>query len=492
MSLTDRQKQKLRQDIEDVLSEDKLKNIVLENEGTFGNNFYNQLPGDDYRTRLIYAIKELENRGIIQDFVRQVGQAYPRVVAAFTIYEQLSALIFILQDVTSGKKVEQFFGFHTMEELEEDLLRGIERDREFLDCVNRPGDRGLSTTCPSLTYFVESSVINLLNYPDIPPDLKDRLNQWIQRNYPTLDCPTEQQFNSIFHSYLLILVYPLLGKTRTKKKTFNIQAEFIEDFPNTQNQPIDLNPEDMKTEGYFEKEIPDVIYKFIQQVKDDYLHAKVLQNQPYNLKVELFLPTELLSKRFEFKPPQVWKKDDIALCEKYSVMLRSLNRLLKPDWQNACLIKWQKMTQLKPNDIRDFDKDRNLSSLLSNALKKKQLALELERFIIVKLCCDLPPRKTQVFFELLLAKGIPLCFWLKNKDLCQPAIDSLNTLTTADSFSDLDTLSEKIINIRKQDLAQPNRETLLGYNLSVLCDNTERKPVNLPKFNQLASYSATP
>jgi hypothetical protein len=487
MSLTDLQKQKLRQDIEDVLSEDNLKNIFLENEGKFGNNFYNQIPGDDYRSRLIHAIKELENRGLLKDFIIQVDQEYPRVAANFTIYEQLSALIFILQDVTRGKQVEHFFDCHNIEELEEKMLGLIERDRELLACGDNPVDIGLSTTCPSLTDFVESSVINLLTRHDIQPDLKDKLNQWIQQNYPTLDCPTEQPSNSILQSYLLILVYPLLGKTRTKKKTFNIQVEFIEDFPNTQNQPIDLNPDNLKTEGYFEKEIPDVIYKFIQQAKDDYLHAQVLQNQPYNLKIELFLPTELLSKRFEFKPPQVWKKDDIALCEKYSVMLRSLNRLLKPDWQNACLIKWQKMTQIKPNDICDFDKDRNLSSWLSNTSKKKQLALELERFIIVKLCCDLPPRKTQVLFEILLAKGIPLCFWLKNKDLCQPAIDSLNTLTTADSFSDLETLSEKILDIRKQDLAQPNRETLLGYNLSVLCDNTERKPVNLPKFNQLAS-----
>lgn len=487
MSLTDLQKQKLRQDIEDVLSEDNLKNIFLENEGKFGNNFYNQIPGEDYRTRLIHAIKELENRGLLKGFIIQVGQEYPRVAANFTIYEQLSALIFILQDVTMEKPIEHFFDCHNIEELEEKMLGLIECDRELLACGDNPVDIGLSTTCPSLTDFVESSVINLLTRHDIQPDLKDKLNQWIQQNYPTLDCPTEQPSNSILQSYLLILVYPLLGKTRTKKKTFNIQAEFIEDFPNTQNQPIDLNPDNLKTEGYFEKEIPDVIYKFIQQAKDDYLHAQVLQNQPYNLKIELFLPTELLSKRFEFKPPQVWKKDDIALCEKYSVMLRSLNRLLKPDWQNACLIKWQKMTQIKLKDICDFDKERNLSSLLSNALKKKQLALELERFIIVKLCCDLPPRKTQVFFELLLAKGIPLCFWLKNKDLCQPAIDSLNRLTTADSFSDLETLSARILDIRKQDLAQPNRETLLGYNLSVLCDNTERKPVNLPKFNQLAS-----
>ena len=489
MSLTDLQKQKLRQDIEDVLSEDNLKNIFLENEGKFGKNFYNQIPGDNYRTRLINAIKELENRGLLKDFIIQVGQEYPRVKANFTIYEQLSTLIFILQDVTREKQVEHFFNCHKIEELEENLLGLIEGDRLFFNCLNSPGDMGLSTTCPSLTDFVESSLINLLTRHDIQADLKDRLKRWIQHNYPTLDYPTEQPSNSILQSYLLILVYPLLGKTRTKKKTFNIQAEFIEDFPNTQNQPIDLNPDNLKTEGYFEKEIPDVIYKFIQQAKDDYLHAKVLQNQPYNLKIELFLPTELLSKRFEFKPPQVWKKDDIALCEKYSVMLRSLNRLLKPDWQNACLIKWQKMTQVKPNDndIYDFDKDRNLSSWLSNTSKKKQLALELERFIIVKLFCDLPPRKTQVLFELLLAKGIPLCFWLKNKDLCQPAIDNLNTLTTADSFSDLETLSAKILNIRKQDLAQPNRETLLGYNLSVLCDNTERKPVNLPKFNQLAS-----
>ncbi|MDY7003822.1 MAG: CHAT domain-containing protein [Cyanobacteriota bacterium] len=77
LNLTDAQKRKLREDIETVLSEDKLRTILFEYEDKFGRNFYNQIPGGDYRTRLIYLIRELKNRQLIDDFIEVVRYEYP-------------------------------------------------------------------------------------------------------------------------------------------------------------------------------------------------------------------------------------------------------------------------------------------------------------------------------------------------------------------------------------------------------------------------------
>ncbi len=75
--LTDTQRIKLRKDIETVLTEDRLKSILLEHEKKFGRNFYNQIPGNDYRTRVVNLIRELKNRQIINDFIKIVSNDYP-------------------------------------------------------------------------------------------------------------------------------------------------------------------------------------------------------------------------------------------------------------------------------------------------------------------------------------------------------------------------------------------------------------------------------
>ncbi|GGA24484.1 CHAT domain-containing protein [Okeania sp. KiyG1] len=78
-NLTDAQKRKLREEIERVLSEDKLRTIFIEYEEKFGSNFYHQIPGDNYRTRLINLIKELKNQKLIHDFIEIVRHEYPNV-----------------------------------------------------------------------------------------------------------------------------------------------------------------------------------------------------------------------------------------------------------------------------------------------------------------------------------------------------------------------------------------------------------------------------
>lgn len=77
VKLTDELKKTLRDEIETMLSEDQVKSIFLENEGRFGRNFYNQIPGGDYRTRVIRLIRELDNRGYLSLFIAVVREDYP-------------------------------------------------------------------------------------------------------------------------------------------------------------------------------------------------------------------------------------------------------------------------------------------------------------------------------------------------------------------------------------------------------------------------------
>ncbi|MCL2934846.1 MAG: hypothetical protein MGG11_22130 [Trichodesmium sp. MAG_R03] len=58
------------------LSEDKLKNIFLEYPDKFEANFYNQIAGGDYRTRLVNLIIELNNKELIVDFIEIVRYKY--------------------------------------------------------------------------------------------------------------------------------------------------------------------------------------------------------------------------------------------------------------------------------------------------------------------------------------------------------------------------------------------------------------------------------
>ena len=76
MTFTDKQRRKLQQEIERVLSEDTLKNIFLQYPETFGANFYNKISGDNYRTRVLNLIRELNNKKLIVDFIEIVRYEY--------------------------------------------------------------------------------------------------------------------------------------------------------------------------------------------------------------------------------------------------------------------------------------------------------------------------------------------------------------------------------------------------------------------------------
>ena len=77
LNLTGEQRRKLREEIERVfLTEDKLTSIFSEYPEKFGCNFYNQISGDNYPTRLVNLIRELNNRELIIYFIEIVRYEY--------------------------------------------------------------------------------------------------------------------------------------------------------------------------------------------------------------------------------------------------------------------------------------------------------------------------------------------------------------------------------------------------------------------------------
>ena len=506
MKFTDKQRIKFREEIEKVLSEDKLTSIFSEYPEKFGANFYNKIKGDTYHTRLINLIIELNNTELIVDFVKIVSEDYPLIEELYQTYSQLSTLIFLLKKIFSeNQNFGIFFGdFENIDKLEEHLLELTEETEKTEKNGNgllfSDRDSFYFYYDPKFIDFVEQYLVKILNAEDIRDYLKQGLRKWIETNCSDINIPDKQDKSSHLQSYLLITISPMGIHPTKHKKTFNVQGEFIENWGQTKNIQVELKKEDFEENGYSEKQIPNIIYKFIEQVQEVYLRKLVQQNKTYDLKLELFLKRELFIKDFEFKIPSALKAKQKAICEEYPVILRSLERLQpgKTSWLNCCKKNW-KIMEKKPvisNNILAFEVEDKLNEFLSNPQKRKQLGNKLEDKIILKISCGLPKGNNKAFnlFEVILEKGVPLCLWIKRKNQrdnlndshYQSLIDKLNHLIELENLSDVNQLYTQIFDIRKTDLAiaDSSKTESLGYHLRILCDCNDRKPINIPAFNQ--------
>ncbi|WP_287520400.1 EAD6 domain-containing conflict system protein [Okeania sp. SIO2C2] len=128
MNLTDAQKGKLCEKIEEVLKEDSLKNIFIQYRDTFGNNFYNKISGGDYHTKSVNLIEELINREFIDDFIKIVSKDYPSIKALYEISIRLYPLVYLIKKIfqKNNKYVKHLMNFDSIDSLEDYLLNLID------------------------------------------------------------------------------------------------------------------------------------------------------------------------------------------------------------------------------------------------------------------------------------------------------------------------------------------------------------------------------
>ncbi len=78
MGLTDDQKQYFYGEIQRVFpDEEYLKIIFIDNEGKFGKNFYNDIDGKNYRNKLTFLTRKLQNKDFLYSFIEVVKNQYP-------------------------------------------------------------------------------------------------------------------------------------------------------------------------------------------------------------------------------------------------------------------------------------------------------------------------------------------------------------------------------------------------------------------------------
>ncbi len=71
--LTDKQRQELRNKIENKFTEQELKDILTENEQTLRGNLYDVVEGTTYQSKLINLVRYLHQNDLINTFLKILG-----------------------------------------------------------------------------------------------------------------------------------------------------------------------------------------------------------------------------------------------------------------------------------------------------------------------------------------------------------------------------------------------------------------------------------
>ena len=78
MELTDNEKQYFYEEIQRACpAEEDLRIIFIDNEGKFGENFYNHIRGNTYRNRLTFITQRLQEKKLLDLFIKVVREDYP-------------------------------------------------------------------------------------------------------------------------------------------------------------------------------------------------------------------------------------------------------------------------------------------------------------------------------------------------------------------------------------------------------------------------------
>ena len=511
--LTLEQIRELKEEVRDCYqdNEDGLKNLLSSYKDKLVIN-YGEIPGSTPNYRIDYLIDQLYKRQKLEEFLDIARKSYPtlktyleRYNNLLNIFEKFSPFFNSLKIIS--ERDNKVFNGIDKENLEQDLIQKI--DDGYMFQKSLPDSYLNLEKLSSYSYLndlVEQTYSQILSSTILPKNQRDILKTWITNHFPDFEINHSEYEKSshALQSYLLIVIKTNRGETiESKTKKFDVQAELIEDFnqeylKTKRNVSVRLNSEDIK-EHYSREEIPNVIYQYIDKVTEsnEYLGLKVAEGQDYKLRIELFLPKELLTNDFDFKILDSLKDKKLRICEQYSLVLRSLDRLQNLKWRNNWLSKWKKFNNLEVVDFNRSFSNQNLiqglNQYLENSSRQKKLKYKLERYSVLKITCGLPRTKKQIdcLFAIIVEAGLPLCLWINTKeiekDLYLSILKQFDNLITEQALYDTEQLTIDIFESRKRDFAEDNIEDHLGYYLRVMYEHVDRIPFAFSGNNQFKS-----
>jgi vWA-MoxR associated protein C-terminal domain/Effector-associated domain 10 len=215
-------------------------------------------------------------------------------------------------------------------------------------------------------------------------------------------------------------------------------------------------------------DIPRQFNKFIKT------SLKCLTGKQYQLIIEIFLPSDLMSIEVDR-----WKIYDsilgeITLGAKYPLRLRSLERL-DIHYLDSYLSDWYKSW----NNVKKVLHNKPIQELFAHLQQMenfnwKLFKSNLHEKIGLKVTCAPPKAKTKDLFKAILTATTPIAIWtrcdISNFDQVAAIDEILNHKPLCD-------LSESIRQIREQ--ADAQAEDHLGFHLALLWEDPYRLPPNV-------------
>ena len=332
----------------------------------------------------------------------------------------------------------------------------------------------------SVGYFI----CFLLADPEVPEVLKQELMSWAQSNIKNI-CDYEEKINNKTNlqetsdlknigniQKLKDLSSSVMIRVRENpenKKLYFVEAWFIGNIKNY--DPVkgvgykELSKEDFKQEDFSIDQLPELFNAYLDQVRQEF-HG--------DLTFEVFLPLDLLSKEIDTWETQRYGISMSLGCE-CKVVVRMDERLAANYHGNLYQwsMKWDKAKEL-------FSQPANLK-LVSADCDLKQLLIELFKpdAVGIKLAKVYQEQDRKAILGALLLTSTPIAFWLRR----EPDEKDGQAKTERTLECSLEQLPESVKKARLAALSG-DKETSIGYHLSLLWDNPNYLPPGIPYLNR--------
>ncbi|MGK7875597.1 MAG: effector-associated domain EAD1-containing protein [Xenococcaceae cyanobacterium] len=455
--------------------------------------------GDNYQQVVFNLIKYIEAQGEIQELLRAAKAAnsnnpklkqfeaeLDNIVQANGIQDepiliQQDELILILKKIDFDRIKYIYRKTLPKQAIIDNLELGNPDSREDIVQILLKDYPDTRNKIPSIIEFALRLAKFLEN-----DSLKFLLQEWVESTAQNnqINLPDKLQFNDgqdvsshELQSFLLITVEPLL---KGNNKKFRLKAELIPDYQENnrfERYPIELNQEDDNSGCPFDK-IPEKINQIICKGLKEYLYGKT-----YELTVELFLTRHYLGEEIDLEQiPDDFDKPR-AIGKLYRLVLRSYERIYKPNLQSLLRQRWNKFMQIINRDCAQEklpEQFEHINCLESCNWDELAMNLEYEEKLGVKISCALPKSEgeREKLFIAILAGGVPLALWTRCSQLPNFNLaDELDKLLTWECLNNLSQLYTSVWKLRRQaHIKGEEAKNYPGYHLGLLCDNPHRIP----------------
>lgn len=336
MGLSDSCKQQIIKEIESYYKdEEKFKSIFTSNQGIFGPNFYGSVRGNDFNTRIINLVEELEKTELLEKFIKIIKEEYyPGFCGLLDISSEiaLDGLIKILDPDFNNDKVRETLLKVYQEARPNRQIGNFKLPKnatELINGLNIPSGEG------KIYSYLEKFVITLVeNYFDLPVSLKEDLRLWVEKhigeNYETERKAIEQEKREKEKKCNPCLFVAI----SSERQNYFVEAWLTKNIRKYNREysadcvPLDLdNQKEIPTNKKLTN-LPELIQKFIKESFD--------KCKKKNLKhIHVFLPSDLIN--HDLNCCYSWEEDEddnqeatSPNLDKMPGMISFISQILKP------------------------------------------------------------------------------------------------------------------------------------------------------------------